>query len=84
VSDAQCLMLIERSLSSSCHPQTGISRGFAFIYMSDQEGATKAKESMNGTELHGRQVRVDYSLTSKPHDSTPGQYIGHTLLVICT
>lgn len=56
--------------------QTGLSRGFGFIYMAEQEAATKAKEAMNGTDLHGRQIRVDYSLTSKPHDSTPGQYMG--------
>ena len=44
--------------------------------MAEQEGATKAKEALSGTQLGGRQVRVDYSLTAKPHDSTPGQYMG--------
>lgn len=57
---------------------SNVSRGFGFIYFkpTEQEGATKAKEAMSGTELHGRQIRVDYSLTHKPHDSTPGQYMG--------
>jgi len=55
---------------------TGISRGFGFMYMKEQDGATAAKEALNGMDLHGRIIRVDYSLTSKPHDSTPGQYMG--------
>lgn len=24
-------------------------------------------------DLHGRRIRVDYSMTQKPHDPTPGQ-----------
>jgi len=44
--------------------------------MKEQDGATKAKLELNGMELHGRVIRVDYSLTSKPHDATPGLYMG--------
>ena len=55
--------------------------GFFFLflflsYMKEQDGATKAKLELNGMELHGRVIRVDYSLTSKPHDATPGLYMG--------
>lgn len=53
-----------------------MSRGFSFVYMVEQDGATKAKEAMNGKEICGRVVRVDYSLTNKPHNPTPGQYMG--------
>jgi transformer-2 protein len=28
-------------------------------------------------DLHGRRIRVDYSLTERAHPSTPGQYMGH-------
>lgn len=28
-------------------------------------------------ELNGRRIRVDYSVTDRPHASTPGEYMGH-------
>lgn len=31
---------------------------------------------MNGTELDGRTLRVDYSITKRPHTPTPGVYMG--------
>ena len=43
------------------------SRGFAFIYFESVEDAKKAKESMDGTEIEGFQIRVDYSITDKAH-----------------
>jgi transformer-2 protein len=45
--------------------------------MSSTEEATACIEKLNGVELHGRQMRVDYSTTQKPHDPTPGAYMGH-------
>ncbi|KAF9563343.1 RNA-binding domain-containing protein, partial [Agrocybe pediades] len=53
------------------------SRGFGFIRMSSVEEATKCIESLNGVELNGRRIRVDYSVTDRPHASTPGEYMGH-------
>ncbi|KAF8189696.1 RNA-binding domain-containing protein [Pholiota molesta] len=53
------------------------SRGFGFIRMSTVEEATKCIESLNGIELNGRRIRVDYSVTDRPHASTPGEYMGH-------
>lgn len=38
--------------------------------------ATRCVESLNGLNLHGRSIRVDYSATRKPHQPTPGQYMG--------
>ena len=28
-------------------------------------------------ELNGRRIRVDYSITDRPHAPTPGEYMGH-------
>lgn len=55
---------------------TDISRGFGFIYFTDIKDAEAAKEKTNGTVIHGREIRVDFSKTQKPHDPTPGQYLG--------
>lgn len=52
------------------------SKCFAFVYFSTVDGAIKAKEEMQGTTLHGRQIRVDFSTTKKAHSPTPGQYLG--------
>ncbi|ORY47652.1 RNA-binding domain-containing protein [Rhizoclosmatium globosum] len=56
--------------------QTQKSRGFGFITFEDVEAATKAREAMNGYEFNERRMRVDFSLTKRGHDSTPGQYMG--------
>jgi len=56
--------------------RSGRSKGFAFLYYSDIESATKAKEQGTGLILNGRSLRVDYSRTGKPHDPTPGKYMG--------
>jgi RNA recognition motif-containing protein len=37
--------------------ETGRSRGFGFVEMND--GADSAVESLNGTDLHGRQITVN-------------------------
>jgi len=37
---------------------------------------TQAKEHCNGIELDGRRIRVDYSITKRPHTPTPGVYMG--------
>jgi hypothetical protein len=38
---------------------TGRSRGFAFVTMSDSDGAQRAMEQMNGASLGGRPLRVN-------------------------
>jgi len=55
---------------------TGRSRGFAFINMESINGAADAKERLNGAELDGRRIRVDYSITQRAHTPTPGVYMG--------
>src|SRR5262245_38364273 len=39
--------------------ETGRSRGFGFVTMGSPEASRKAIESMNGTELDGRPLRVN-------------------------
>lgn len=44
--------------------------------MRKDEHATNAIKHLNGYNLHGRNIRVDYSATQKAHNPTPGQYMG--------
>ncbi|KAF9028320.1 RNA-binding domain-containing protein, partial [Hymenopellis radicata] len=57
--------------------QSDRSRGFGFIKMGNVEDATRAIQELNGIELNGRRIRVDYSVTDRPHAATPGEYMGH-------
>ena len=56
--------------------QTGLSKGYSFAYFENVEEATTAREALNGQVIEGRQARVDYSRTNRPHSPTPGQYMG--------
>ncbi|XP_006882633.1 PREDICTED: transformer-2 protein homolog beta-like isoform X1 [Elephantulus edwardii] len=56
--------------------QSRRSRGFAFVYFENVDDAKKAKECTNGMELDGRKIRVDFSITKRPHSPTPGIYMG--------
>jgi len=56
--------------------KTGESKRFGFVSFHNVEDATVAKENTNGVELHGREIRVDYSLTTRAHSPTPGYYKG--------
>ena len=56
--------------------QTGRSRGFAFVYFEDLADAEDAKQAMNGYDMQGRKIRVDFSITKRPHTPTPGIYMG--------
>ncbi|XP_042536086.1 transformer-2 protein homolog beta-like [Dipodomys spectabilis] len=56
--------------------QSGRSRGFAFVYFESVDDAKEAKERANGMELAGRRIRVDFSITKRPHTPTPGIYMG--------
>lgn len=40
------------------------------------EHAEAAIKHLNGYNLHGRVIRVDFSATQKAHNPTPGQYMG--------
>ncbi|CAE6393103.1 Transformer-2 protein homolog beta OS=Bos taurus GN=TRA2B PE=2 SV=1 [Rhizoctonia solani AG-1 IB] len=53
------------------------SRGFGFIKMSTADEAARCITELNGLDLNGRRIRVDYSTTERPHAPTPGEYMGH-------
>merc|ERR1719385_480005 len=55
---------------------SGRSRGFAFIYFETIEDATEARNAMADTELDGKKIRVDFSITKRAHTPTPGVYMG--------
>ncbi|KAM3178726.1 hypothetical protein ACTXT7_001992 [Hymenolepis weldensis] len=56
---------------------SGRSRGFGFVYYDSLEDARNAMSSCEGgLDIDGKLARVDYSLTSGPHNPTPGVYLG--------
>ena len=52
--------------------ETGRSRGFAFVVMSNAEEAQKAISQMNGADLDGRQLRVNEAEERKPRGGGGG------------
>ena len=59
-----------------CDRGTGRSRGFAFVNMESETVAEEAKENLDGQELDGNKMRVDFSITKRAHTPTPGKYMG--------
>ncbi|OIR57423.1 MAG: transformer 2-like protein [Amphiamblys sp. WSBS2006] len=55
---------------------TGESRCFGFVYFQSVDSARKAVEMTNGTVLEGREIRVDFSVSNRPREATPGRYLG--------
>lgn len=49
--------------------ETGRSRGFGFVEMSDEEGAENAKSALDGYEFEGRQLKVN---DAKPRNDHTG------------
>lgn len=58
--------------------RTGQPRGFAHADFVDVESSAKALEFLKGKEFYGRQLRVDYALSSprsaKPERAVPGNF----------
>ena len=46
--------------------ETGRSRGFGFVTFADESSASEARDSLNGTELDGRTIRVDTATERRP------------------
>lgn len=49
---------------------SGRSRGFGYVDFADSDSASKAYEAMQGQELDGRALNLDYA-NSRPAESTP-------------
>nr|CEG02376.1 unnamed protein product [Fusarium pseudograminearum CS3427]CEG02619.1 unnamed protein product [Fusarium pseudograminearum CS3487] len=49
---------------------TGRSRGFGYVDFNDAASCTKAYETMNGTELEGRAINLDYA-NARPAEANP-------------
>lgn len=64
------------SVSIVYDKRTGQSRGFGFVYFKEQSSAERAIPDTNGMNFLGRNIRVDFSATTRPHDPTPGRYMG--------
>ena len=47
--------------------ETKSSKGFGFVEFVNAEDAAKAKEALDGAEVDGREIRVDFA-TEKPRD----------------
>ncbi|MFK8115687.1 MAG: RNA recognition motif domain-containing protein [Rubripirellula sp.] len=52
--------------------ETGRSRGFAFVEMSDSEGAKEAIENLNGVAISGRNVTVNEARPREPRGGGGG------------
>ena len=52
----------------------GKPRGYAFITFQKKEDAGRARGALDGSVIYRRVMRVDYSLTLRPHHPTPGSY----------
>lgn len=45
--------------------ETGKSRGFGFVEFENVEDAVKAKEALDGKELDGRELKIDFAQEKK-------------------
>jgi RNA recognition motif-containing protein len=52
--------------------ETGRSKGFGFVEMSDDESAQKAIAGLNGAEVKGRSIAVSQAEEKKPGDRRSG------------
>ncbi|MBE7176586.1 MAG: RNA-binding protein [Mucilaginibacter polytrichastri] len=52
--------------------ETGRSKGFGFVEMSDDEDARKAIEDLNGSQLYGREIAVKEAEERKPRSDFRG------------
>merc|ERR1712241_743334 len=57
--------------------RNGESRGFAFVRYPDKRDAEDAIDGLNGYELDGREIRVDYARHERPPLDSRGRGGGH-------
>jgi len=57
-------------------PRTKDSRGFGFVTMETDEGATACIENLHDTEIDGHKITVEKARRNRPRSPTPGKYLG--------
>ena len=50
------------------YPDTGRSKGFGFVEYATVEDATKGKEGMDGKEIAGRAIKVDFARPARKRE----------------
>ncbi|KAG6896754.1 hypothetical protein C0992_006329 [Termitomyces sp. T32_za158] len=65
-----------RSRSRSPTARSNGERGFRSPYRRRSSAAPR-RPPHAPIDLNGRRIRVDYSVTDRPHAPTPGEYMGH-------
>ncbi|KRX98858.1 Transformer-2 -like protein beta [Trichinella pseudospiralis] len=63
------------------HP-SGRSRGFGFVYFDTVEDAVIARERAAGSEIDGHRIRIDFSITKRPHTPTPVAEVTETIIIV--
>ena len=56
--------------------ETGRSRGFAFVEITDSSAADKAVAALNGTELGGRTLTINEAKPKSDRPRSPGKRFG--------
>ena len=52
--------------------ETGRARGFGFVEMPNQEEGAKAMDSLNGSEIEGKQLMVNEARPKQPNNNFKG------------
>ncbi|XP_003376018.1 splicing factor, arginine/serine-rich 10 [Trichinella spiralis] len=63
------------------HP-SGRSRGFGFVYFDTVDDAVLARERAAGTEIDGHRIRIDFSITKRPHTPTPVAAVTEMIIIV--
>jgi RNA recognition motif-containing protein len=58
-----CKLIIDRD--------TGRSKGFAFVEMSSEDEANKVIEELNGSQLEGREMKINIARPQEKRESRP-------------
>eukprot|EP00088_Acartia_fossae_P015387 TRINITY_DN18415_c0_g1_i8.p1 TRINITY_DN18415_c0_g1~~TRINITY_DN18415_c0_g1_i8.p1 ORF type:complete len:373 (-),score=59.84 TRINITY_DN18415_c0_g1_i8:69-1187(-) len=66
---SHCEVVMDKKLKTS--------RGFGFVTFNDLQEAREAKKAMHNSDIEGKKIRVEFSITARAHTPTPGIYLGY-------